>query len=219
MPPPRPPRALFGLTTLLGCHGVDSPLLLLSSPFLLFSSMAAVSGNFMTYLPFSAYPEQEGIVRLCQALEVIQSRIWGEPGVTRDDETRNLKISGQLLSRRPLHILYDPPPPTVCEVFAPSPEGRTIITALFTLKTLHFVTTRKHGSLWPFNDSIWSPVLRWIEFFLPTFDSHAPDVVLQIEDRETASLLVSVVLGILGCVSGLPKSKARALLLQDTAYV
>ncbi|KAL1726837.1 hypothetical protein EV714DRAFT_218560 [Schizophyllum commune] len=177
--------------------------------------MAAVSGNLMTYLPFSTYPEQEDIVRLCQALEVIQSRIWEEPGVTRDDETRNLKISGQLLSRRPLHILYDPPPPTVCEVFAPSPEGRTIITALYTLKTLHFVTTRKHGSLWPFNDSIWSPVLRWIEFFLPTFDSHAPDVVLQIEDRETASLLVSVILGILGCVSGLPKSKARALLLQD----
>ncbi|KAL1739370.1 hypothetical protein HDZ31DRAFT_49505 [Schizophyllum fasciatum] len=165
--------------------------------------------------PLSA--REKEIRKLYDALQDVQKCL---NGVDVEEESQHLSMARNILRARPLHVVLDFPPPELpYDIYALLPTGRAAILALITLQHLYYIALigpkDTHGSLWPFDGSIWAYIIRWTEYLLPIHAGQIPPEILVFEDKRVPQLLVMVAVGLFECIACCPAPEARKFFLDS----
>ncbi|KAI5890887.1 uncharacterized protein SCHCODRAFT_01153557 [Schizophyllum commune H4-8] len=165
------------------------------------------------WLSASASRREDSIRELYSALRGIR-QCWDTSSAELIQEgVQHLRLAKKHLRTRPLDIVLQSPPKDVpLDVYIALPSGKTMISALITIPYLRRTVVIGKGAysrMWPFDESIWTFLLRWADYLLPLEGDCALDSLMKIRDFDVTDKLVSTVLGIFECIASLPKSAAR----------
>ncbi|KAL1673909.1 hypothetical protein EV122DRAFT_293829 [Schizophyllum commune] len=168
----------------------------------------------------SASHREDNIRELHSALRGIR-QCWDTSSAELIQEgVQHLRLAKKHLRTRPLDIVLQSPPKDVpLDVYIASPSGKTTISALITIPHLHQIVVIGKGAysrMWPFDESIWTFLLRWADYLLPLEGDCALDPSMKIRDFDDTDKLFSTVLGLFECIASLPKSVARKHFTSDS---
>ena len=168
----------------------------------------------------SASRREDNIRELHSALRGIR-QCWDTSSAELVQEgVQHLRLAKKHLRTRPLDIVLQSPPKDVpLDVYIASPSGKTMISALITIPHLHQTVVIGKGAysrMWPFDESIWTFLLRWADCLLPLEGDCALDPSMKIRDFDDTDKLFSTVLGLFECIASLPKSVARKHFTSDS---
>ncbi|KAL1686898.1 hypothetical protein GGG16DRAFT_128382 [Schizophyllum commune] len=161
----------------------------------------------------SASRREDNIRELYSALRGIR-QCWDTSSTELVQEgVQHLRLAQKHLRTRPLEIVLQSPPKDVpLDVYIASPSGKTMISALITIPHLRQIVVIGKGAysrMWPFDESIWTFLLRWADYLLPLEGDCALDSLMKIRDFDDTDKLFSTVLGLFECIASIPKSVAR----------
>ncbi|KAL1715299.1 hypothetical protein EV715DRAFT_294302 [Schizophyllum commune] len=149
------------------------------------------------------------------SLDVINRMVRGLSSISPSEEALHLKMVQRILRSRPLHIVLASPPDITFEAYARTVAGKTMLSALTTMKLLHFTLFRLPSpQLWPFDKSVWRHLLRWVDYIIPVTQDY--DALLRMDD-DTGKLGVFAAFGILECIASLPHEEARSYFLDSSS--
>ncbi|KAI4517691.1 hypothetical protein K525DRAFT_273377 [Schizophyllum commune Loenen D] len=112
--------------------------------------------------------QEHDIQSLHDALSVIEQQSIDELSESTPQHSARIKTVKRLLRSRTLHVVLLSPPELPFERFCRTTSGRAIIMALMAVKFLRFSTVDKLGrELWPFDDTVWTHLLRWVDYIIP----------------------------------------------------
>ncbi|KAL1660324.1 hypothetical protein GGF50DRAFT_130363 [Schizophyllum commune] len=168
----------------------------------------------------SASRREDNIRELYSALRGIR-QCWDTSSTELVQEgVQHFRLAKKHLRTRPLDIVLQSPPKDVpLDVYIASPSGKTMISALITIPHLRQTVDIGKGAysrMWPFDESIWTFLLRWADYLLPLEGDCALDPSMKIRDFDDTDKLFSTVLGLFECIASLPKSVARKHFTSDS---
>ncbi|KAL1672019.1 hypothetical protein EV122DRAFT_284366 [Schizophyllum commune] len=159
------------------------------------------------------------IRRLFGALQGIHSS-WEDPSARGTREgAAHLRLAQRLLRARPLHIVLDSPPACPFEEYVATYKGKGMIAAIVTLQYLHQSTRvgqEEHRRLWPFDDSLWTCLLRWSDYLLPLEIDRVLKTLARVKSAKVTPVLLTAVIGIIECIAALPDADAQAYFLSES---
>ncbi|KAL1694085.1 hypothetical protein GGG16DRAFT_110435 [Schizophyllum commune] len=172
--------------------------------------------------PWGASPAstpETRIRRLYGALQGIHSS-WEDPSARGTREgAAHLRLTQRLLHARPLHIVLDSPPACPFEEYVATHKGKEMIAAIVTLQYLHQTTRvgqEEHRRLWPFDDSLWTCLLRWSDYLLPLESDRVLKTLAKVKSAKVTPVLLTAVIGIIECIAALPDADAQAYFLSES---
>ncbi|KAL1663625.1 hypothetical protein GGF50DRAFT_115861 [Schizophyllum commune] len=168
--------------------------------------------------PPASTPESR-IRRLYGALQGIHSS-WEDPSARGTREgAAHLRLAQRLLHARPLHIVLNSPPACPLEEYVATHKGKEMIAAIVTLQYLHQTTRvgqEEYRRLWPFDDSLWTCLLRWSDYLLPLERYRVLKTLAKVKSAKVTPVLLTAVIGIIECIAALPDADAQAYFLSES---
>ncbi|TRM55409.1 hypothetical protein BD626DRAFT_417900 [Schizophyllum amplum] len=138
------------------------------------------------------------------------------PDETKEQLIRpHVKVIKRILRTQPLHFFLDDPPDTG-RSGTPIRTTTVAVEMLMMLLLLRSVATGNLSHLWPFNDSLWTPVLRWTDYVLPFHRDCTLDDLHYDKGKLRSKLAILAVLGIFDAIASLPKRDVQMHFLSSS---